>query len=232
MGSGTTAVAALRTERQFVGFDTDPGYVDAATERVELERARLRRLAQPAKVVLPAIPGPADKDEDPLARAVREGRKAKEIARVVLEGCGFEDIRENCRFPTGVEVNFVARGADGQRWFFDVSGAFTTSRGGLRRTDTLWKALGRAAVLRAGDEADARLVLLTTDLPEPSGAGATALRCARDARVVFDAVEMLSAEGQARLRTYALGGADEPLGEAIPDRSVPEALTLPVGDAD
>ena len=45
MGSGTTAVAAVRTERHFVGFDTDEGYVVRARERVAEERARLRERA-------------------------------------------------------------------------------------------------------------------------------------------------------------------------------------------
>ncbi|MGA7096945.1 MAG: site-specific DNA-methyltransferase [Acidimicrobiia bacterium] len=34
MGSGTTAVAARRTHRHFVGFDTDPAYVEMAMERL------------------------------------------------------------------------------------------------------------------------------------------------------------------------------------------------------
>ncbi|MFZ0627102.1 MAG: site-specific DNA-methyltransferase [Acidimicrobiia bacterium] len=34
MGSGTTAVAAKRTKRHFVGFDTDPAYVQMAMERL------------------------------------------------------------------------------------------------------------------------------------------------------------------------------------------------------
>ncbi len=34
MGSGTTAVAAIRSGRSFVGFDTDEGYVQMAEERV------------------------------------------------------------------------------------------------------------------------------------------------------------------------------------------------------
>jgi DNA modification methylase len=34
MGSGTTAVAAVRTGRHFVGYDTDAGYAAAAMARV------------------------------------------------------------------------------------------------------------------------------------------------------------------------------------------------------
>jgi DNA modification methylase len=37
LGSGSTAVAAARTDRRYVGYDTDPAYVEIATERVEHE---------------------------------------------------------------------------------------------------------------------------------------------------------------------------------------------------
>ncbi|GIU91683.1 MAG: methyltransferase [Acidimicrobiia bacterium] len=39
IGSGTTAVAAVRTGRHFVGFDTDRRYVELARKRVEDEQA-------------------------------------------------------------------------------------------------------------------------------------------------------------------------------------------------
>lgn len=37
MGSGTTAVAAVRSARHYVGFDTDPSYLALARERIEAE---------------------------------------------------------------------------------------------------------------------------------------------------------------------------------------------------
>ncbi len=40
MGSGTTAVAAVRTGRHYVGYDTDPEYIDRAMVRVKEEQAR------------------------------------------------------------------------------------------------------------------------------------------------------------------------------------------------
>ncbi|MGH2729951.1 MAG: hypothetical protein ACRDJI_05010, partial [Actinomycetota bacterium] len=112
-------------------------------------------------------------------------------------------------------VNFVAKDKAGKRWFFDVSGAFTSSRAGLRRTDTLWKALGKASVLEASPVGDYRLILLTTDLPPKASAGAQALRAARGS-TFHDAIEMLSAEGQDRLRRYAHGdNRAEPIGELL-----------------
>lgn len=39
LGSGSTAVAAVRTDRHYVGFDTDPDYVKIAAIRIAEERA-------------------------------------------------------------------------------------------------------------------------------------------------------------------------------------------------
>jgi site-specific DNA-methyltransferase (adenine-specific) len=35
MGSGTTAVAALNTNRRFIGFETEPSYIEIANKRIE-----------------------------------------------------------------------------------------------------------------------------------------------------------------------------------------------------
>ena len=35
MGSGTTAVAALKTNRRFIGFETEPKYIEIANKRIE-----------------------------------------------------------------------------------------------------------------------------------------------------------------------------------------------------
>src|SRR5919106_485050 len=216
IGSGSTAVAALRSERHFVGYDTDAGYVDAASRRIEQERSRIDSASEPSvtrRVVLPALPEVNNDGEPYQARAVREGRRAKEIALAVLKDCGFADIAEDRRFGSGVEVNFVAYDMRGGRWFFDVSGAFTTTLAGLRRTDTLWKALGKAAVLKSSPVGDYRLILLTTDLPPAGSAGDSALRSVRG-DAYHDAIEMLSIEGQRRLSAYASGRhRDRPLHE-------------------
>ncbi len=39
MGSGTTAVAAIRNDRRFIGFETDPTYVELAERRIATARA-------------------------------------------------------------------------------------------------------------------------------------------------------------------------------------------------
>lgn len=213
VGSGTTAVAAVRTGRHYVGYDTEPTYVAAAEARVAGEVDRVtaedtRRRSPFRRVELPAVPGPADPTEDFQARAVREGRKAKELALLVLEECGFTDMRTDVRYPVlGVEVNFLARDTCGADWAFDVSGGFTSTRAGLKRTDTLWKALGKAAVLHE-EHPLLPLVLLTTDAPTKGSAGDAALRVVLGpGKAIHDVVELLSVEGQERLYRYASHGA-------------------------
>ena len=211
IGSGTTAVAALRTERNFAGYDTDPGYVAAARKRIEDERRRLAHEQRARKsswrASLPAVPTEALPDEDFQARAVREGRAAREVAEKILKEAGFKDIVSDVRFAEGVEVNFRASDQRGKTWFFDVSGGFTSSRPGLKRTDTLWKALGKAAVLKERHP-KIPLVLLTTDKPAPGSAGDSALQVLLGRnKPIYDVVELLSRDGFARLRQYAAGGA-------------------------
>lgn len=219
MGSGTTAVAAVRTGRHYIGFETDEGYAQRAEERIERERAGATGEAQALfRVELPAVPatpaeGEAPEDDtDFQARGVREGRRAKEIARGLLEACGFDDLREDVKPPRlGIELNFVATDQQGNDWAFDVSGAFTSTRAGLKRTDTLWKALGKAAVLHTSPQA-MPLVLLTTDAPVRGSAGDQALGQVLGAgKPIVGLVELINdPEGQQRLRGWAEGGPPDP----------------------
>ena len=229
MGSGTTAVAALRTGRFYVGCETDEGYLAAAKNRITTERERLsasQERRERFRVVVPAVSTADDEDAetDSLARAVREGQRAEELARRLLTEVGFTVIKKNAKLSTGVEVDFVAESGDGSVWHFDVTGAFTSERGGLRRTDTLWKSMGKAALRKlADDPSGPRFVLLTTDLP-PSGVGLKALKAARKDGLILDAIEMLSDEGRQRLLEYAQAGdVDEPIGDLLGPEE-PDAL--------
>jgi len=229
MGSGSSAIAALRSHRHFVGCDTEEAYVVAAVARIDEERKRLKRTEarrERLRVALPGVRPNADPGADPLSRAVREGRKAEDLAALVLSQCGFTVTARNKKLSTGVEIDFVATAGDGSLWHFDVTGAFTSERGGLRRTDTLWKSLGKAALRQLADDdrSEGRFVLLTTDLPT-IGVGVRALRAARRDHLILDAVEMLSDEGQQRLSEYADAGeeATEPIGELLVPEE-PDAL--------
>ncbi|MHB1518473.1 MAG: DNA-methyltransferase [Acidimicrobiales bacterium] len=210
MGSGTTAVAALRTDRHFVGFDTDADYVAASLDRVGTERQRLERQANQedylGRPVLPAVTVPIDPGEHFQTRSVREGRRARELAKWALEEAGFTIVEENKRLEAGVEVNFVAEDQAGGQWYFDVSGAFTSTRAGLQRTDTLWKALGKATVVHH-TQSGARYVLLTTDKPSPNSAGGRALSAVTGPRnrPIYDFISMRLREDLRRLDSLGRG---------------------------
>jgi site-specific DNA-methyltransferase (adenine-specific) len=215
MGSGSTLVAAARTGRRYVGYDLDPSYVALARRRVGDELCRLnpgetltpspartsRRAAESLSIV------ESDESEDFQVRAARAGKAAQAIAEGVLEDAGFTVMGRNARLRgLGLTVSVVANDAGGIPWYFDVSGAFTTTRGGLFRIDAVWRSLGRAHVLAR--TAKRPLVLLTSHLPKRPSEGDTALRAAGPS-AFFDAVEMLSTSGRARLEQYARGGHHE-----------------------
>lgn len=202
MGSGTTAVAAVQAGRHFVGYDTDHEYVKQAEERVEAEKER--RNSRPSAVKLPATVIAAPADEGFQQRAVREGRAARELAETLLQQCGFTSIRKSVKLGGGVEVNLAALDANGSRWYFDVSGAFTSTRPGLRRTDTVFKALGRLAVLRQRDIAAEHIVMLSTDLPAKGSVGDQALR-ATEGTLYRAAFDMLTPDCHEQLRRFAAG---------------------------
>jgi DNA modification methylase len=200
MGSGSTLVAAARLDRRYVGYDLDPTYVDIARLRVRDEGENT-----PAPVVEHETPMPLPDDDSAnfQARASREGKAAQALAEELLNETGFTIVAKNQRVRgTGVVINFIATDADDIEWYFDVSGAFTSTRGGLLRTDTVWKSLGRAHVL--AQNVKGPIVFLTSHAPRPGSEGDVALRKAED--IVFDVIEMRSTAGYERLRKYAAGG--------------------------
>ncbi len=206
MGSGSALVAAARLGRRYAGYDLEASYVEAARQRVN------ELLARDSRPVDTRGAGPRDDlrcpeagDDELAARAASEGKSARQIAEEVLGGAGFTIAERRYRVPkTGVTIDFVALDVDGGRWFFDVPGAFTSYRGGLCRTETVWKSLGRASAVRGRTGPETPIVFLTTQLPRRPSEGDTALRAAGPA-AFFDAVELLSHDGRRRLAVYAAG---------------------------
>ena len=212
LGSGSTVIAAERSHRRGIGYDLDPEYVALARTRVADDRKRRTATSPPIAgrpiTISPPPAAPVDEAEDFQARATREGKAARAVAEQLLTATGFEVIARNVRIRgTGATVNFVAVDAtdEKRRWWFDVSGAFGSSRGGLLRTDTVWKSLGRASVLHGHpDRSD--LILLSSDVPKKGTEGDRAIRASRQAGgTVFDVIGMLDPDGFRRLAAYAQG---------------------------
>jgi site-specific DNA-methyltransferase (adenine-specific) len=182
MGSGSTLVAAARLRRRYIGYDLDAAYIEIARQRVA-EQVEAQR-------------------PDAL---ISEGKPAQKLAEELLEAAGFTITERNRRIrKTGVTINFVATDTDGATWFFDVAGALTTYRGGLLRSDMVWKTLGRALALKSA-RGVTPFVVLTSHLPKERSEGDTALRAASP-DALFDVIDILSANGLERLQLYAKGG--------------------------
>jgi site-specific DNA-methyltransferase (adenine-specific) len=224
MGSGSTAGAAIRSERFYVGFDTDPEYVERARARVAEERGHLAGGGDdPLRVTVPAVSSRQDREGEDRAGALRRGRRAQDLALLALEDSGFRQIETGVVLrDLGLEVTFRAIDAGGKVWLFELSGAFSTSRPGLKRPETLWRALGKASVVAAGRRGGRSrkdlgpLVLLSTDLPGRGTPGARALEAVTSPTEgpVFDVIELLDPAGLERLRSY--GGAGPRSGGDLP----------------
>jgi site-specific DNA-methyltransferase (adenine-specific) len=209
MGSGTTAVAAVNTERHYLGYDTEAAYIGTANERIAAERARLAADAAAgaaplrAAVITAAAREEHDPDEPFEVRGVREGLAAKELAKAAIEDAGFTRIVENASLPGGIELRFTATAPGGQEWHFDVAGGFTLSRPGLRRAETMYKAIAKAAVLDQ-THPTTPFILLTTDLPPEGSPGRVALDAVvGDGRPIRDLIVLSSREDIERLQASA-----------------------------
>ncbi len=215
MGSGTTAVAAVMTNRGYAGFDNLQEYVDKANRRVR--KAKEEREA--SKPQVPEVPGmtiqfkwPTDNTdiENFQKRATQHGAMAQKLGKELLVTCGFEILKSNLKVKSvGVEVNVKARSNRGEVYYFDISGAFIGNRPGLKHTDTLWKALGKASVLNLthGEERHP-YILLTTDLPRPESAGDKMLQAAKgEGGPIFDVYKMTDSRECERLWNLGQGRA-------------------------
>jgi site-specific DNA-methyltransferase (adenine-specific) len=166
LGAGTTAVAALRHNRHFVGYDLDSSYIDLARLRVEQEQARIVADRDRADAE------PTSNSEVTSLKA--QGRSAKELALALLEDSGLEIIETGVKFPGGVEIDFATKSAGGGRVLVEVAGSFTSARGGLARSETVWRTIAKAAVVRANTSDP--LVVISSELPPTRSAIAEALR--------------------------------------------------------
>lgn len=110
----------------------------------------------------------------------------------------------------GVEINLIAKDHFGADWYVEVSGAFTSKRPGLVRTDTVRKVLGSASLL--SKRGFSPFIVLTTHLPRPGSAGHQWIHEAGPG-TIFDIIVLGSKKDFQRLRKYSEIGFD---GGALP----------------
>ena len=222
MGSGSTAVAAARTGRQYIGYDLDPTYVAAAERRVvgELAAAHVAThssthaathsgtdpgtgsatsatsgtgsATSAGAVTLP--PGNAD-HLDPFTA----GTAARDLARLALEAAGLTQIADDATVVTGVQPTFRAVAPDGTVWWFEVAGGRTGSRPGLQRIDVLWRAIAKGAVVAAHDPTQ-RYAVLHCGMPSTASGGRALDAVCGPNRPVAGLVDLTAPDAGARVR--------------------------------
>ncbi len=181
MGSGSTLVAASRTNRRYVGYDLDPGYVELSIARVD------------------------DEGHPPLDDPERLAG-SKERLEHVLESAGFETEGPNVRLKgSGMTVHTVATDMNRGRWVIELGGAFLRHRGGLTSVDAVWRTLGRAHTLRGLGE---RVLVLTSDLPKRRSEFDLAIRSAGP-KALFDVIDVYDDDALERLALYAAGTTEQ-----------------------
>jgi site-specific DNA-methyltransferase (adenine-specific) len=177
MGSGSTLVAASRTNRRYVGYDLDPGYVELARARVEDEG-------------------------DPTPRDELRTQGSKDRVAEVLSAAGFTSEGSGVRLKgSGLAANEVVVDGVGGRWVIEIAGSFMRWRGGLTAADAVWRTLGRAHVMRGLGE---RVLVLTSELPRRRTDLDQALRAAGPA-AMFDVIDVFDEDALIRLAAYGAG---------------------------
>lgn len=176
MGSGTTAVAALRTGRHFLGYDADPAYVELAESRVADERRRIGSAP------------PAEPDR----------RSLRDRAEALLAAAGFRDVEWGAKVVSGVEVSAVGRAPSGRCVLVELAGSATDARAGLQRIEVLWRAIGKGAVA-ARVRPDDPYVVLTAGLPARGSGGAALDAVVGDGGPVAAVIDVTAPDAVVRL---------------------------------
>ena len=102
-----------------------------------------------------------------------QGRRFAEQCDAFLRDRGWSMLGALRLAAVGVEIDAVARSPAGVTVWFEYKGSVQGHRPGLRRTDTLKKAIANGALLR-GLDAPEPYVVVTSHLPE-AGSGAAML---------------------------------------------------------
>jgi hypothetical protein len=145
----------------------------------------------------PPAPVPAAPKAAFQASAGIQGRQFAEQCDTLLRHQGYELLGRRVLPEVGVEIDQEACSPSGALVWFEYKGSVQGNRPGLRRTDTLKKAIANGALLRSLPD-PAPYVVITSHLPE-AGSGAAMLRAALELRYLADVVCLYEPRDTARL---------------------------------
>ncbi|MBX3314298.1 MAG: hypothetical protein KF906_08250 [Actinobacteria bacterium] len=134
------------------------------------------------------------------ASAGIQGRQFAEQADTLLTHLGYELQGRRVLAEVGVEIDQQAISPTGRTVWFEYKGSVQGNRPGLRRTDTLKKAIANGALLRAVAD-PAPYIVITSHLPE-AGSGAAMLDAALRLRFFADVVCLYDPSATGRLTRW------------------------------
>jgi hypothetical protein len=143
------------------------------------------------------VPGPARSFQ---ASAGIQGRQFAEQCDTLLTHLGYQLQGRRVLTEVGVEIDQEAVSPTGRLVWFEYKGSVQGSRPGLRRTDTLKKAIANGALLRSLAD-PAPYVVITSHLPE-SGSGAAMLKAAMRLRCFADVICLYDPTDTTRLQKW------------------------------
>lgn len=172
----------------------EPDAVDAeAIEAIEAAEPATASEAEPAIASPPAAPSFQ-------ASAGIQGRQFAEQCDTLLRHLGYDLHGRRVLTEVGVEIDQEAVSPTGVVVWFEYKGSVQGHRPGLRRTDTLKKAVANGALLRAHPD-PAPYVVITSHLPE-AGSGAAMLEAALRLEYVADVVCLYDPKATQRLARW------------------------------
>ncbi|HVB01448.1 MAG TPA: site-specific DNA-methyltransferase [Acidimicrobiales bacterium] len=211
LGAGTTAVAATRLKRHYVGYDLDEQYLDLARKRIEHE--------QGDQMKAPAVKRSGETPRE-VVTLIDSGHSATDIARELLNRARFKLIGEQINISAGFRVTFKVEDQSGNLLYVDVAGAFTHARAGLNRPDVLWHAIGQAAVMQGLGLAP--LIVLTAGVPDERSPQSRALRaCVGENRPIAAIIDIFEPKSLDQLSRWASGKQRGPSSAAVLDQQIP-----------
>ena len=125
----------------------------------------------------------------------------------MLEGLGFQVSKRPFVVPElGCEFDAEITATTGHKFWCEFKGSWHGERPGLRRTDTVKKALCDALLAHVATESFPPVLLLTTHLPLAASSGDRMIKLAVSAGALADVVCVNNPEDMKRLKLLATQG--------------------------
>lgn len=121
----------------------------------------------------------------------KQGAAFEQQCRLVINSQGLLVSDSPFTVPElGIEIDGEITAPSGNRYWAEFKGSWQGSKPGLRRTDTVKKALANVLLVYVAPGDYPRMVVLTSHLPKPSSRGAAMLRVALESGALLDVINV------------------------------------------